>query len=89
MNPTRLWQRIQQGHINNIDFDDFVRLIKASGFEFDRQRGTSHRLFRHPQVRQRLNLQPGRDGSAKAYQVREFTRYVGEHSLTMEIEESK
>lgn len=79
MNPKRLWERIQQRHVHNIDFDDFVRLVQAFGFEFDRQQGTSDRIFRHPKVRQRLNLQPSRDGSAKAYQVREFASYVADY----------
>lgn len=89
MNPKRLWERIQQGHVHNIDFADFIRLVEAFGFGFDRQKGTSHRIFRHPKVVERLNLQPGRDGAAKPYQVREFARYVADYGLTLGGEETK
>lgn len=89
MNPKRLWARIQQGNVHNIDFKDFVRLITAFGFEFDRQHGTSHQLFRHPDVRQKVNIQPARDGSAKDYQVREFARHVAKHGLRLEGEEAE
>jgi hypothetical protein len=74
MNPKRLWKRIQQGSVHNIDFDDFddfVRLVQAFGFDFERQRG-SHQIYRHPLVLEKLNLQPLRDGSAKPYQVRDL-----------------
>jgi predicted RNA binding protein YcfA (HicA-like mRNA interferase family) len=89
VNPKRLWGRIQQRHVHNIDFDDFVRLVEAFGFDLDRQQGTSHQIFRHANVVERLNLQPGRDGSAKPYQVREFARYVADYGLTLGGEEAE
>lgn len=89
MKPKRLWQRIKQGNVNNIDFSDFVPLVEAFGFEFDRQQGTSHQLFRHPDVRQKLNIQPSRDGSAKDYQVREFARHVANYGLRLGDEEAE
>ena len=49
-------------------FEDAVRLVRQLGFEKVRQvRG--HRIYRHP-VSSPLNLQQGRDGRAKAWQVR-------------------
>lgn len=84
MNPKRLWQRILQGHFHNIDFGDFCRLIEAFGFAFDRQQGTSHRLYRHSAVRDRMNVQPRRDGSAKHYQVQQLRDLVQEYDLELE-----
>lgn len=84
MNPKRLWERIQQGHVHNIDFSDFVQLIKAFGFEFDRQRGTSHQMYMRESVREAMNVQPNRDGSAKPYQVRQLKRLVQEYDLKLE-----
>lgn len=82
MNPKRLWGRIQQGHLQNIDFDDFARLVEAFGFEPERQRG-SHRTFAHPGVEKILTIQPRRDGSAWDYQVRELRRLVQEYDLKL------
>jgi hypothetical protein len=31
MKPKRLWQRIESGHLQNIDFADFVRLLERFG----------------------------------------------------------
>jgi predicted RNA binding protein YcfA (HicA-like mRNA interferase family) len=83
MNPERLRQRLERGHLQNVDFDDFVRLVEFFGWAMDRQRG-SHQVFRHPLVAERLNLQPDRNGQAKPYQIREFMRYLEDYHLGME-----
>lgn len=80
MNPKRLWQRIQQGNVHNIDFADFCRMIEAFGFAFDRQEG-SHQIYAHDAVAERVNVQTRRDGSAKHYQVRQFRDLVKEYDL--------
>ena len=81
MNPKRLWQRVQQGSVHNIDFNDFVRLVEAFGFEYDHQRG-DHIYYRHPKVREILNLQERR-GQAKHYQVRELRDRVQGYDLEL------
>lgn len=81
MNPKKLWQRVQQGNVHNIDFKDFVRLVEAFGFEYDHQRG-DHIYYRHPKVREILNLQD-RSGQAKHYQVRELRDRVQEYDLEL------
>ena len=77
MNPKRLWRRIQQGHFQNIDFNDFRRLIEAFGFEYHHQ-GGDHIYYQHPAVREILNIQEQR-GEAKNYQVRELRDRVQEY----------
>lgn len=84
MNPKRLWERVQHGDVHNIAFSDFIRLIEAFGFEFDRQRGTSHQMYMRESVREAMNVQPNRDGSAKPYQVRQLKRLVQEYDLKLE-----
>lgn len=42
MNPLTLWQRIQQGHLNNISLRDFCCLLKAFGFELARRGRSSN-----------------------------------------------
>ena len=81
MNPKKLWRRIQQGHVHNIDFNDFGRLVEAFGFEHDHQRG-DHIYYRHPKVHETLNLQERR-GQAKHYQVRELRDRVQEYDLEL------
>lgn len=82
MNPKRLWDRIQQGHVHNIHFADFCRLIEAFGFDLDRQE-SSHRIYLRDAVVERVNVQPMRDGSAKHYQVRQFRDLVKEYDLKL------
>lgn len=83
MNPKRLYERIRQGSLQNVSFADFVRLIEAFGWRFDRQEG-SHRVFRHGRVRERLSLLPDRNGQAKPYQIRHFLDYVDDYNLDWE-----
>ena len=78
MNPRPLYARIVRGEVQNVDFGDFVRLLRAFGFEPDGTRG-SHRFFRH-QTGSRLNLQV-RAGQAKDYQIRQFLELVEAEGL--------
>lgn len=81
MNPKRLWARIQQGNVHNIDCNDFRKLIEGFGFVYDHERG-DHIYFRHPRVREILNIQE-RGGQAKHYQVRELRDRVQEYDLEL------
>lgn len=67
---------------NNVRFGDLEDLVFAFGFRLKRIRG-SHRLYSHPTVRTRLNLQVAH-GEATPYQVRQFLKLVEEHNLTLE-----
>lgn len=87
MRPKRLWARIQRGHVQNIDFNDFETLLEAFGFKFARQSGSSHKIFLHPHIKERINVQPRRDGSAKPYQVRQLAQFVRGHGLKLNDEE--
>jgi predicted RNA binding protein YcfA (HicA-like mRNA interferase family) len=83
MRPRQLIERLQSGHFSNVRFRDFVRLIEALGFELDRVRG-SHRLYRHPTVGVRLNVQPLTNGDSKVYQLRQFLTLVDKYDLSLE-----
>jgi len=55
----------------NVRFDDLVKVC-AEHFGAPRQDGTSHKVYKTPwQGDPRVNIQRGKDGSAKAYQVRQ------------------
>ncbi|HEY7035011.1 MAG TPA: type II toxin-antitoxin system HicA family toxin [Thermomicrobiales bacterium] len=62
--------------------EEFVELVKAFGFAFDRTRG-SHHIFLRPGVSDIINIQE-RSGQAKGYQVRQFLRIVERLNLTLE-----
>lgn len=68
----KLLEKLMAGRSDaNFAFDDLVLALRAVGFELDRVRG-SHRSFRseeHPA--ECPNLQPGADGKAKPYQVKQ------------------
>jgi predicted RNA binding protein YcfA (HicA-like mRNA interferase family) len=66
--------------MKNIGFDEFCALIEAVGFEHDRTKG-SHMLYYHPAVRERLNVQPLKNGDAKPYQVRQLLRLIEQYDL--------
>ena len=55
----------------NVRFDGLV-MVCAGHFGEPRQDGTSHKVFKTPWPGDpRVNIQRGKDGNAKAYQVRQ------------------
>ena len=63
----------------NINFDDLCQLLRHMGFR-ERTKG-SHRIFSKPGVVEILNLQPGRDGKAKCYQVKQVRELIRHYNL--------
>lgn len=84
MKPRKVLERILGGS-KNVRFDDFVRLVKAYGFELSRVTG-SHHIFVHPEIDELVNLQEVQ-GEAKPYQIRQFLKLVEEHNLTLREDE--
>ncbi len=85
MKPRDLLARCARGDVANVAFRDLQRLLEALGFVLDRQRG-DHYLYRHPAVRQRVNIQ--RQGAqAKPYQVRQVLELVERYGLELEERE--
>ncbi len=64
----------------NVRFSDFVALIEALGFAFDRQRG-SHKAYRHP-CGAVLNIQES-GGEAKSYQIVQLLQAVDAYGLKL------
>jgi hypothetical protein len=55
----------------NVRFEDLAKIC-ADLFGEPRQDGTSHKVYKTPwQGDPRVNIQRGKDGNAKAYQVRQ------------------
>lgn len=59
---------------SNIRFEDLGHLLERLGFGV-RQRGSHHIYFREG-VADIINLQPGNDGKAKPYQVRQVADII-------------
>ena len=79
MDQQELLRRLQVGHLANVRFSDFVRLLEDFGFELERVTG-SHHIYRHSRTGVRLNIQPiQRD--AKPYQLRQFLQLVERHGV--------
>jgi hypothetical protein len=57
-----------------------------SGFEFARQRGTSHRIYKYPGWVGLLNFQ-NVNGEAKDYQVKQLLEAVEELSLALDSDD--
>ncbi len=55
----------------NIRFDDLAKVCQLY-FGEPRQNGTSHHVYKTPWIgNPRVNIQRGKDGKAKAYQVKQ------------------
>lgn len=85
MKTSKLFRQIESNP-RNVDFRDLVKVVEAFGYVLERTSG-SHHMFRHPEIRQKLNLQP-QGKSAKSYQVRQFLKDVERYNLQLkEIDE--
>lgn len=82
MKPAELLGRLARGHLENVRFGDLERLIEALGFGLDRVR-ESHHIYRHPSIRERLNLQD-RGGCSKPYQLRQLLELIERYDLELE-----
>ena len=84
MNRRRLLRHIQQGHLQNVRYADFVELVKGFGFVYDIRHTTgSHQIYKHPLVQRPFPLQPLR-GEAKVQQIRELLKLVEDYNLELE-----
>lgn len=82
MDSARLLDRIARGHLANIAFSDFARLLAHLGFVRRRTTG-SHHVYAHPNCPGLVNIQEV-NGQAKAYQVKQVWRLVERYNLRLE-----
>jgi len=82
VNRRKLLEKLRQGHVRNVSFDDLVDLLKSFGFHEVRQHG-SHHAFARPDISELINVQPVH-GEAKPYQIRQFLRLVEKYNLKLE-----
>ena len=76
----KLLDRILSGLSDkNIRFQDLRKLLGDIGFSV-RIKG-DHHIFYKPEVEEIINLQPLRDGKAKAYQVKQVRTIILKYQL--------
>lgn len=81
MNEKKLFIKIMN-NLNNVDFNDFVRILNKFGFKLNRVRG-SHNIYVNSKVDEIINIQ-NVNGKAKSYQIKQFFRLVEKYNLEME-----
>jgi len=67
-------QKIRRNQ-NNIKFQDVVTWFGDNGFSLDRING-SHHIFIHPVIETPINAQKKKDGTAKAYQIKQAINII-------------
>jgi predicted RNA binding protein YcfA (HicA-like mRNA interferase family) len=83
MNEKKLFDLVLSGRSdNNLHFNDFCRLVSALGFSLKDRKGTSHRIFTHPDLPEIINLQP-RGHDAKPYQVKQVRDLILRYNLSL------
>lgn len=60
---------------NNVKFQDLMSWLEDNGFVLDRAKG-SHHVFVHPVIETPINVQKKKDGTAKAYQVKQAIKII-------------
>lgn len=80
-------QKLYQKLVNNqknIKFSQLITVVEAFGFVLDRIKG-SHHTYKHLDIAEAfLQLQPGKNGDAKPYQIKQFLSLIEEYNLHME-----
>lgn len=80
-------EKIYRNAINstsNVSFQDLCYLVEYVGFEKRRQKGTSHRIYKHPKIGDMqdamINIQDD-SGKAKSYQVEIALELIEKYNL--------
>jgi predicted RNA binding protein YcfA (HicA-like mRNA interferase family) len=60
---------------SNVRFQDFVSWLEDNGFFLDRVSG-SHHIFVHPTIETPINARKKKDGTAKAYQIKQAIKII-------------
>ena len=64
----------------NAGFRELCYLVEKVNFELRDQKG-SHKIYKHKKYNIMMNLQPDKNGKAKAYQVRQVIGYIENYDL--------
>lgn len=86
MNKKKVLDKILSGLSDkNIRFEDLRNLTLSFGFQ-ERIKG-DHYIFTRPKIIEIINIQPLRDGKAKAYQVKQVRNLILKYKLNKEVDD--
>jgi predicted RNA binding protein YcfA (HicA-like mRNA interferase family) len=60
---------------NSIKFQDLLTWLEDNNFTLDRVSG-SHHIFVHPTIETPINVQKKKDGTVKAYQIKQTIKII-------------
>ena len=80
MGNRELYERIQQGKVREVSFEEFSALVEARGFRFDRFDGDDW-VFEHPSRPGTLGVKAC-DGRIQAFQALFLLRILEKHDFT-------
>lgn len=70
----------------SLSFFELCALAEKTGFRFSRQKGTSHRIYKHPKIHDQIdmfgmiNIQDVKS-KAKPYQIRQVLKLIDKYKL--------
>ena len=80
----KLYQKAKNSP-KNLRFDELCSLAIGVGFvkrKFKRRKkGSSHKIFKHPDLKAMMNFQKAKDGKAKPNQVRQLLDFIDANKL--------
>jgi hypothetical protein len=71
---------------NNLQFDELCYLAEIVGFVMRKRKrkGSSHKIYKHPELGGMMNFQKGKTGKAIPYQVRQLLDFIETNKLINE-----
>jgi hypothetical protein len=61
---------------NNVTFDELCQCAIHIGWQQKKRKGSSHIIYHHDACPDLLDLQPGMNGKAKSYQVKQLRNFI-------------
>lgn len=71
---------MNQAQEKNVTFEELISLVVLLGFSLKNITG-SHRVYTKTGIEEIVNLQEGKNGKAKPYQVKEVRKIINERGL--------
>jgi hypothetical protein len=79
MGNRELFERIRQGKVSEVSFDEFSALVAERGFRFDRF-NEDYWVFEHPALPGTLGVKAS-DGKIQSFQALYLLRILDKHEL--------
>jgi len=67
---------LDRNRANNVTYDELCECAKEIGWQMKARTGTSHVVYWHADCVDLLNLQPGPNGKAKPFQIKQVRNSI-------------